>query len=150
MSVVAASQAVLSGPFFDPAHVEALREHVATRMAGPGKALGTKVRAAAPVGPSGKLRDSVTVKVGGKKTKRVKSVRLTVEANARRAGTEGDSPKRYGRPPYGVFSDHETGWLTDTVNGEAPALRADFQGAVGEFAQIMNAGAPAPAASNGR
>jgi hypothetical protein len=131
----------LSGPFFDPKFAEAFKVLVyealgpeATRIAG-------AIRAKAPV-LTGKLAASVKVGVHVSKSRKP-WVAIRADMTATRKGTKGDAPRRYGTVPYGVFVDHETGFASETMEAERPALIGRLSEAVGQFVRRTNAARPA-------
>lgn len=87
--------------------------------------------------PPGTLRRGVVAKAV--RTKKGVAVILRADA-AKRRGTEGDPPRRYGRVPYGVFVDAETGFVTETMAQEAGRTLEATNAVVAEHCRSLNAG----------
>lgn len=138
----------LRGVFFDPRHTEALHAHLTAGMSSAAASLEAKIKSKAP-GPhsTGALRASVKVSVvvpKGRAKGEKRWIALRAEATATRKGTKGDAPRRYGRVPYGVFSDNKTGWLSGTVEAENGSLFAALRASAGAFITEANKSVPAP------
>ena len=143
------SRVQLSGPFFDPQQAEKFKAHLRKALEPATQQLFAAIRARAPV-KTGKLRDSIDLRIAMPKGKRARKITITAEGKATRPPTPGDPPRRYGRVPYGVFVDHRTGFLKKTFEDHYDEVFAAAQGGAKDWIRIMNGApttgaAPAPA-----
>ena len=128
-------EVTLTGPLFEPSHLDRFRAHVAADMAREAKRLEAAVKAVTPVGRTGKLQAAVTAKATMSKGK---ASRVTIAVNADKATrdtTPGDAPKRYGKVPYGVFVEHRTGFISETIAKEHVGLLRALTDSVTRFAK---------------
>jgi len=138
----------LYGPLWGEAHAASFRDYIQAAMSGPARALADAINAAAPQalkhrGRGVPLKGSADcpIKTGrGQK----KWVRIDMRTKATRPETKGDPPRRYGRIPYGVFVDHETGFMSATRDAHKERIKGEFKAAVWRFVETMNKSEPAP------
>lgn len=127
----------LSGPLFMTSQVDAFKEHILASLAPAAETLKQAIQAAARV-KTGAMRDKVKVTMRAAKGKATR-VTILVESTATREPTKGDPPKRYGKVQYAIFEDHETGFISDTVERQHVPLLEALRAGVSTWIEKQNA-----------